>query len=105
MLRVCPPTTINRHCARDFLSFSAKLFLNSFDARGQLREPAIPCEKLFEFSERAGRRSPNGLAAANGFSSKHAALPANHPPILHFPALAKARLPATHNSLPTYPRT
>src|SRR5229473_2372670 len=42
MLRVCPPTTISRHCVNSFLSFPANLFLYSFDARGQFRKPAIP---------------------------------------------------------------
>src|SRR5205823_12151156 len=35
ILRVCPPTTIKRQCASEFFSFTAKLFLYSFDARGQ----------------------------------------------------------------------
>src|SRR5258708_28269743 len=44
MLRVCPPTTIKRQCASEFFSFTAKLFLYSFDARGQFWKPAIPRE-------------------------------------------------------------
>src|SRR5229473_1910387 len=90
MLRVCPPTTITRHRASEFLSFAAKLVLYSFDARGQLREPAIPCEKLFEFRQRTSRCSPNRLAAANGFSSEDAALPADYCTVLEFAPLAKA---------------
>src|SRR5260370_23118674 len=104
MLRVCPPTTIRRHWAGEFLSFAAKLFLYSFDARGQLREPAIPCEQLFEFLQRTSRCSPNCLPAANGFSTEHAALPADYCAILKLAPLAKACLPAHSHVLSKYAR-
>src|SRR5882762_11811456 len=96
MLRVCPPTTIRRHWADDFLSFATKLFLYSFDARGQFREPAIPCEKLFEFLQRTSRCSPNRLTAANGFPSEHAALSADHCTVLQF-----ASAPKTNETIKT----
>src|SRR5437016_7087004 len=104
MLRVCPPTTISRHWAGDFLSFPAKLFLYSFDARGQFRKPAIPGEQLFEFFQRTSRCSPNGLSAANGFSSEHAALPADHRTVFQLAVLAKPRLPAHRHALSKYAR-
>src|SRR3989475_6858946 len=102
MLRVCPPTIITRHCFSEFFSFSAKLFLYSLDARGQLREPAIPREQLFEFLQRTSRCSPNSLTPANGFSSEHPALPANHRAVLQLAALAKSRLSAHNHLLSKY---
>src|SRR6266849_2857733 len=104
MLRVCPPTTIKRHCRSGFLSFSAKLILYPFNARGQLREPAIPGKELLEFPQRTSRRSPNRLTTANSFSTEHTALTADHRPIFQFAALAKASLPAYNHSLAKYAR-
>jgi len=58
MLRVCPTNNDQAPVGDDFLSFTTKLFLYSFDARGQFREPAVPREKLFEFLQRTSRGSP-----------------------------------------------
>src|SRR5438309_9242399 len=104
MLRVCPPTTIRRHWADDFLSFPAKLLLYSFDARGQFRKPAIPCKQLFEFLQRTSRCSPNCLSAANGFSSEDAALPADHRTVFQLAALAKPCLSAHSHALSKHAR-
>src|SRR5882762_18501 len=105
MLRVCPPTTTKRQRGAPFVSLAAKSSLKLFDARSQLRESGEPDVELLKFSERTGWRSPNGLAAANGFPAKHAALPANYRAILQFAALAKARLPAHNHVLPKHARS
>src|SRR5690348_10846698 len=77
MLRVWPPITITRHGEAVFTSLPFQLLFQMFDARRQFRNARLPREEVFEFLQWPGRRTPNGLAAANDFAAQNAGLPAN----------------------------
>jgi len=56
----------------------------------------LPCKLFLEFS-RGARRTPDGLAAVNGFASKDSRLAADDRAVFQFAAFPEACLAANHN--------